>query len=771
MSGLVVRWCRSASGRSAIARRTPLAAAALLLGACGAFGGRGTPAPPTPLPDPQVSVVAAPNPEEAASRFLQAWQARDYPAMYAMLSPLTRDAISEQAFVDRYEEIRGSIGLTGLDFEVVSSLVLSPRQAQVRFRANLQSAAVGPIPRDYLMDLSRSQDDWGVAWSDALILPELNGGQGIFWETVTPVRANIYDRNGLALAAGSEAAALWIVPNQIGDEEAEGLMLSTLRRLLDYPSDESIQALYDALRETDFRINLGEVPLEELNQVSGTLGSVGGVQWRTYDTRFYFAGGLAPHAVGYVSWIQEAQLEGYKALGYRGDEFVGQIGLERAYESQLRGVPGGTLYLTDASGRPTEPIASRDPEPPYAVYTTLDRDLQRYAQQAIEDSDLVGAVVVLERDTGAVLAMASSPGFDPNLFDTDNPNSSSGLAELFQQANNPLLNRATLAALPPGSVFKIVTMAAALESGFYEPDTVYDCGLEFRELPGIVLYDWRFERELPAAGEITLEQALELSCNPYFFHIGLDLYNRGLPEAIPDMAKAFGLGQPTGIELDEAAGQVPDPESKQEQFGEAWSQSDPVQLAIGQSFLQVTPLQVARFVAAVGNGGTLYRPQIVRSVQNAEGEVLQAFTPEAQGTLPLSPETLAAIQQAMVGVVREGRVVRNLEGTAYRRFLGLAVDLAGKTGTAQSGPFTDPHAWFAGYTFEGRADKPDIAVVVMLEFQGEGSEWAAPVFRRVVEAYFLGRPISPYPWEARLRVPRTPEPPEEEGEATATPEP
>ena len=751
-------------------RHLSLAGIGLLLAACGAFGGSPTPVTPTTLPDPQVSILEAPDPEAAASRFLQAWQAQDYAAMYGMLSPLTRDAISEQAFTERYEEIRQGMGLTGLDYEVVSSLIISPRQAQVRFRASLQSGAVGPIPRDFQMDLSRSQGDWGVAWSDALILPELNGGQGTFLETVAPVRANVYDRNGLALAAGAEAVALWIVPNQIGDEEAEGLMLSTLRRLLDYPSDEAIQALYDGIRNTDFRINLGEAPLEEFNQVSGTLGSVGGVQWRSYDTRYYFGGGLAPHAVGYVSWIQEAQLAEYKALGYLGDEFVGQIGLEKAYEQQLRGVPGGTLYLTDAAGRPTEPIASRDPEPPYAVYTTLDRDLQRYAQQAIQDSDLVGAVVVLERDTGAVLAMASSPAFDPNLFDTDNPNSSSGLAELFQNTNNPLLNRATHAALPPGSVFKIVTMAAALESGFYEPDTVYDCGLEFRELPGITLYDWRYDRELPGAGEITLQQGLELSCNPYFYHIGLDLYDRGLPEAISDMARGFGLGQPTGIELGEAAGAVPDAASKQQLFGEQWARSDPVQLAIGQSFLQVTPLQVARFVAAIGNGGTLYRPQIVQSVQNAEGEVIQTFEPEAQGTLPISSETLAAIQQAMVGVVREGRVVRNLEGTAYRRFLGLAVDVAGKTGTAQTG-FPDPHAWFAGYTFEGRTDKPDIAVVVMLEFQGEGSEWAAPVFRRVVEAYFLGRPISPYPWEARIRVPRTATPEPEEGEATPTPEP
>lgn len=741
----------------------------LLLAACTTARSRPTSVPSTDLPTPQISVEAAPDPEQAAERFLQAWQAQDYAAMYAMLSPLTHDGISEQSFSDRYLEIQRGMGLTGVDYEIVSSLVLNPRQAQVRIRASLQSAAVGPIPRDFQMDLSRSQGDWSVAWSDALILPELSSGQGLFLETVTPVRANIYDRNGLALAAPSEAAALWIVPNQIGDEDAEGDMLSTLRRLLDYPSDEAIQAMYDGIRDTDFRVNLGEVPLEELNRVSGTLASVGGVQWRTYDTRLYLGGGLAPHAVGYVSWIQEAYLEDYLSQGYRGDEFVGQIGLEAAYEQQLRGVPGGTLYLTDAAGRPSQPIASRDSEPPYAVYTTLDRELQRHAQQAIEDSDLVGAVVVLERDTGAVLAMASSPGFDPNLFDTGNPNSASGLTELFQQSNTPLLNRATLAALPPGSVFKMVTMAAALESGFYTPDTLYNCGLEFNELPGITLYDWRFQRELPAAGEITLKQALELSCNPYFYHIGLDLYDRGLPEAISDMAKGFGLGQPTGIELDEASGMVPDAESKQELFGEAWTRSDPVQLAIGQSFLQVTPLQVARLVAAIGNGGTLYRPQIVQRVENAEGQVQQSFTPEAQGTLPISPETLQALQQAMIGVVRDGRVVRDLRATAYQRFLGLAVDVAGKTGTAQTGDFTDPHAWFSGYTFEGREDRPDIAVVVMLQFQGEGSEWAAPVFRRVVESYFLGRPISPYPWEARIRVPRTPTPEPVEGEATPEP--
>ena len=729
---------------------------ALLVAACGTSA-PSSPASPTDLPEPLVLTDSAPDPEEAARTYLDAWNVRDYDTMYNMLSPLTQDGITKEAFVERYDDIWRSAALTGLDYEIVSSFILNPRQSQVRLQTALHSLAAGDINRDLQMDLTLDEDAWKVAWSDGLILPELESGRNLFLDVVTPTRANIYDRNGLALAANSEAVALWIVPNQIGDEDAELAMLSTVRRLMDYPSNDSIQFLYDQIRGTDFRINLGEVPLEAFQQVSGTLADVGGVQWGNYDTRLYFEGGLAPHSLGYISWIQEEDLQDYLVQGYQGDEFVGQIGLEYWYEEPLRGRPGGTLYMTDAAGRPVTPIASQDSEPPFAVYTTLDRDLQRHAQQALEDSDLTGAVIVLNRDTGEVLAIASTPDFDPNLFDTGNPNSASGLSEIFQTPNDPLLNRATLGAYPVGSVFKTITMAAALESGVYQPDTIYNCGLEFTELGGITLYDWRYEKGLGGWGEITLQEALERSCNPYFYHIGLDLHNRGMETAISDMAKGFGLGALTGIEISEQAGLVPDPETKQALFETDWSQADSVQLAIGQSFLQVTPIQVARMVAAIGNGGTLYQPQIVGRVESAEGEILSQFEPIVQGALPVSPENLEAIQDGMVGVLRDPR------GTARNVFLGLDLDIAGKTGTAQTGDFTDPHAWFATYTFEEREDIPDIAVVVVLEFQGEGSEWAAPVARRVIESHFLGQPIKRYPWEERIRIPAPPET-DEEGE-------
>lgn len=724
-------------------RRIAWAALATSLAGCTLFGSGG-PSTPGVLPSPGVTSVTAPDPESAARLFLAAWGEQDYAAMYAMLSPLTQDGLPQEDFVDRYREAWRVAALTGLDYEIVSSLV-NPQAAQVRYRLTLHSAVVGDVARETWMDLKRVGDEWRLAWTEGAILPELEGGNRLHMDTVTPTRANIYDRNGLALAAQTDTVALWIVPGLIGDEDAESAMLSTLGRLLDR-RPESIAAEYE-FALPDWFVPVGEVSLEEFQRVEGTLAAVGGVQWAFYPSRYYFGGGLAPQSVGYVSQIQADQVEDYQARGYAIDAYVGQTGVELIFEEELRGRPGGTLYVTDPQGAVVATLGSRESGPPQAVYTTLDRELQRHAQNAL--GGFVGAVVVLERDSGAVLALASSPGFDPNLFDTRNPNWQFGLQEISGNPFNPLVNRATRGLYPLGSVFKIITMAAALESGLYQPSTTYVCNGEFTEFPGEVFYDWTVAKELPDHGEVTLLQGLERSCNPYFWHIGVDLFNQGRPTALPDMAAGFGLGQATGIDIGDEAGLLPDPAWKRQALGEEWTVRDPFQLAIGQSFLNVTPLQVARFVAAVGNGGTLYRPQMIQSVQTAEGAVSQQFEPEAQGTLPVSPDNLASIQQAMVQVVRADR------GTARRRFLGLNLDIAGKTGTAEN-VTQDPHAWFAGYSFEGREDRPDIAVVVVLEYQGEGSDWAAPVFRRVMESYFFGKPVSLYPWESQIGVTRTP---------------
>jgi penicillin-binding protein 2 len=243
---------------------------------------------------------------------------------------------------------------------------------------------------------------------------------------------------------------------------------------------------------------------------------------------------------------------------------------------------------------------------------------------------------------------------------------------------------------------------------------------------------------------LTLSQGLIRSCNIWFYHIGLDFFRAGKSQLVPEMASKFGLGHKTGITgVEEAIGNIPIPQTDY----------DATNLGIGQGDLLVTPLQVATFIAAIGNGGTLYRPQIVEAVVPPDGSAIFKLAPEAVGSLPLSPDTLEAIQKAMVGVIRSTKPV----GTAWHQFTGLDIQVAGKTGTATSGSGA-PHAWFAGYTFENREGKPDVAVAVILENAGEGSAYAAPVFRRVVELYFSGQPQKLYEWESTYGTTRTPAP-------------
>jgi penicillin-binding protein 2 len=397
-------------------------------------------------------------------------------------------------------------------------------------------------------------------------------------------------------------------------------------------------------------------------------------------------------------------------------------------------------------------LGKASPQPASSVHLTIDRNLQIRTEEAL--GDFRGAIVVMERDTGRVLAMASSPGFDPNLFNPQNPNSAYGRMDVINNPDLPMVNRATQGQYPLGSVFKIITMAAALESGTYTPENKYECGYEWTELPDRTLYDWTWERfsaefretgegRTQPSGTLTLSEGLMRSCNPWFYHLGYDLYRQGRVTAVADMARGFGLGNLTGIDvIEELPGNIINPP----EITEAVFQ------AIGQGQLTVTPLQVATFIAAIGNGGTLYRPQLVEKVVAANGVETTIFKPESRGTLPIQPENLTAIQDSMRAVIANPR------GTAVHRFRNfLNIPAYGKTGTAQTGAGL-PHSWFAGYTNVIDGSLPNIAVAVIVENKGEGSEYAAPIFRRVLEIYYVGRPQALYWWEANIGIPRTPTP-------------
>jgi cell division protein FtsI/penicillin-binding protein 2 len=709
--------------------------------------------PTATLPPPGAYTTQAPDAEEAARVFLAAWKAEDYSAMYAMLTAVSQEAIGEEAFTQRYRSIANESALSGLDTQILSSLTQT-RGAQVAYRVILHSALVGDIQRETSMNLSLEGGQWRVKWDDTLILPELAGGNQLMMEYRIPSRANIYDRSGHALVAQTDATAIGLFPDQI-DPEQEDKLLATVSGLVGL-RPETIAAMYENFPPgAGWYLPLREVPVEAIQSRIGALSNLAGLVMQPFRARFYFDGGIAPHVVGYVSAIQVDEVDEYKRKGYQIDERVGRIGLEWWGEKYLSGQRGGVLYIVSPEGKIVTRLAETTPAPAQAITTTLDRDLQLGAQQAI--AGFKGAVIVMERDTGRILALASSPGFDPNLFEPTNFNRSFQINDLFDQNNLPLLNRATLGQYPLGSVFKIITMAAALESGLYTADSTYECGYHFTELGGVTLHDWTWDhfqqdnRTMPS-GTLTLPEGLMRSCNPFFYHIGLDLFSRGMVTAVSDMARAFGLGQLTGIEqIPEEDGQVPDP----------GSQLDATNLATGQGALQVTPLQVVDFIAAIGNGGILYRPQVVERVAPPDGEPTMTFKVEERGRLPISPENLKLIQDAMLNVVE------NKRGTAFHRFTGVNINVAGKTGTAQDPP-RQPHAWFAGYTFEERPNKPDVAIVVVVENIGEGSDYAAPIFRRVLEIYFSGGPRTLYWWESGFGVPREQES-DQGSEATPAP--
>ena len=704
---------------------------------------------PVTTPGPvSVRKTSVPDVKSVARTFLDSWKAADYAGMYALLTASSQKALSQDEFSKHLDAIASEAALSGVDFSLETATV-APDISQVNYQVMLHSDLIGDIQRDTSMDLHLEKGQWRVNWADSLILPELKDGNYLAMDLSVPERAGIYDRNGNDLATQTDATAIGLYPDNI-DPDQEEKLFSWLVRLTGMRAD-TIQGMYENFPfGGGWYLPLAELPTDQVAKNLDALSKFSGLVLESYSSRYYPDGGIGPHVVGYVSQIQADEVDVYKRKGYRQDELVGRAGLEKWGESYLAGKRGGTLYVVDSNGQPFEKLGEASSQPPQAVYTTLDANFQLQAQKAIQG--FRGAIVVLERDTGRVLAMVSSPGFDPNAF-VPNYNSFTLLSNLAEK-DQPLFNRAAQGQYPLGSVFKTVTMAAALESGVYTPQTTYDCKSTFDELQGITLYDWTYERDLPPSGMLTLQGGLIRSCNPYFYHIGLDLYNRGLTTAISDMARSFGLGSPTGIEgVEEAAGNVPDP----------GSQLDATNLAIGQGNLQVTPLQVADYMAAIGNGGTLYRPQLIEKIVAPDGRVTKAFTPEVRGTLPVKPENLKAIQEAMHGVVSS----RTPQGTALRSFASVSVPVAGKTGTAQSGSSL-PHAWFAGYTYAGREDKPDIAIAVVVENIGEGSDYAAPIFRRIVELYFSdGQRLGPlYRWEAAYNVTRTPTP-----EVTETPTP
>lgn len=687
------------------------------------------------LPSPVVYTTQLPDASHTVLNYLEMWNQSDYAGMYAMLAPTSRDAISEADFTKTHTDAAVSLTLKEIEYGILTSLV-NPGSAKVGYQVVFKTAFFGDIIRRMEMNLVADGSNWLVQWESGLIMPELSGGRKLALSLTPPTRGDIYDNDGDIIAAQAEAVAIGVVPDEILEGQ-EGNLAGILAVMTGIPAN----IIGDTIeRGGGFYVPIGVVSAQTYYDRASYLSSFTGVAINPYTSRYYYNGGVSPQVIGYLLSISPEQYEEFRRKGYAGDEKVGAAGIEKWGEDQLRGSSAADLYVVNPDGTFDTMLGKADPEAANTIYTTIDKDLQILVQKALYG--FTGAIVVLERDTGRVLAMASSPSFDPNNFVPQNYNSQWALDELVTDEERPMWNRAAQSAYPLGSVFKLVTATAALESGIYKPSSMYECTSQYTELPGFVGNDWTYDKELPPSGNLSLVHGIMRSCNPWFYHLGLDLYRQMGATYLSDWAREYGLGQATGIDaVAEEVGQITDPTTE----GAA------VQMGIGQGDMLVTPLQVANMVASIGNGGTLYRPQIIEKITSVDGTVLEQFAPEVLNEIPASEATLDAVKLGMELVVRDER------GTAYRRFTGMSTPVFGKTGTATTS-VEDPHSWFAGFTDANNPDKPDIAIAVILEYAGDGSAYAAPVFRRVVEAYFAGEVYTQYWWEWDIYITRTPAP-------------
>ena len=509
-------------------------------------------------------------------------------------------------------------------------------------------------------------------------------------------RGPILDRDGEILARDRASYGILLAR---GRPEADSMAVDALERAvghrLRYARGGRLVRLQ---RDADFRT---------VAIVEERLSEEWALQVQIEPQRLYPHGPLTAHVVGYMGELEEEEPGG--RLDYVAGDYAGITGVERDFEDSLRGRDGVAYVEVDAGQRIQNehpfPERERPARPGRSLRLTVDLDLHRAAMEALPDS-LAGSVVALDVRTGAVLALVSHPSFDPNAFVSYGAQAERG--RLILDESRPLLNRAIRGRYPPGSTMKMVAAAAALEKGLTDTlSTFQGCS---GSLPlGDAVFRCANRR---GHGELNLLEAMETSCNIYFNHLAQIL---GI-EAWHDYGRRFGLGSPTGILLDpgEASGQLPDRRYYAERQG--WALGYLMNLVIGQGEILVTPLQVARYVAALANGGYLVTPH------------LHGRAPPAQRIEGLSPPTLRIVRRAM------HRVVHGDRGTGRRaRIDGLAI--AGKSGTAQV-PSRNDDAWFVAFA---PYERPEIAVAAVVEGGGGGGAVAGPVVRAVLEAWFAGR--------------------------------
>jgi len=552
---------------------------------------------------------------------------------------------------------------------------------------------------------------------------------------ITAPRGEIYDRNGRKIVTNRPGFTVSLV--DLGDGYSDA-MIAELAGLLEMEKEE----IRDRIRAQFFRrwlpIRLKiDVPMEIVAVIAERRMELPGVLIEVQPIRNYLHGNFASHILGYLGegtvadWVEEHwQQYGYY---YRAGELVGQAGLELAWEPFLRGKDGGIQVEINSTGQAVAKFEGVDPQPGHDVHLTIDLPLQLAAEQALnetverlqaEGNDDAGeaAVVILDPQSGRILAMASLPAFDPNTFRRDFP-------RLREDRRRPLVNKAIEGHFPLGSTFKMVTAFAALEEGVVSHDELVRCAGVITRYGATKAC---FRRR--AHGAINIVEAIAKSCNIFFYEMGLRV---GI-DNLARYSRDFGFGSPVGLQdiFGERRGIVASRELKRELLNEPWFPAETMDASIGQGFQSSTILQLANYIAMIANGGIHYRPYLVEKIVNHQGETVKLAAPEILRYVEARPSTWESIRQGMIAAALPG-------GTAAR-LAALPVSIAGKTGTAQvvggdSPTPLPPHHLFAAYA---PVEQPEIALAVFIKHGGTEGAPAVRVAQQILEHYFKTAPAA-----------------------------
>jgi penicillin-binding protein 2 len=557
-------------------------------------------------------------------------------------------------------------------------------------------------------------------------LRRLSAINSIRLQDIHAPRGLIYDRNGRTVVDNRPSFDLYIV---LKDAKPLDRTLQRLARLLEEPEEQLTLRIQGGRQRGAYTPILlkADIGRDTLAAVEVYNFELPGVLVQVAPCRHYVDGHFASHVLGYMGEISPEELRRPIFEDYKRGEFIGKFGLERAHEDVLRGRRGGRQVEVNATGQVVRVLKTVDAHPGQDIVLTIDHALQRRTEALLDGR--AGAAVALDPGSGRILAMASSPAFDPNLF-------VSGMTrdqwnELITNPYRPLENKAIQGEYPPASVYKIVPAIAGLEEGVIDAQTTFFC-------PGFYQFGNRAYRcwKRGGHGHVNVVKAMAESCDVFFYRVGEAL---GV-DRLAHYANLLGLGSATGVNVDrEARGLIPTAQWKFNRFGVPWQRGETLSIAIGQSFNLTTPMQLAVMTAAVGNGGTRYQPYLVEKIQTADGQVTFQAVPEVLGLSELRPATLSLLKQGL------WEVVNSSKGTAWgSRLQGL--EYSGKTGTAQvvARPSDDEHlteereerhrnhALFVAYA---PSENPRIAVAVVVEHGESGSRAAAPVAREMIETY------------------------------------